>query len=910
MLDDPDQIEDQIRLFTEGDRDAPILVVTEPPVPEAFAGEFCMTQQEQNYFVAMARQYGFEADDFVFVPASRPMDDDIVTDKQQSEHLARDREAFLDQVDRCDPSLIVALGKHALRQVSGRAAQIGKARGQVHEYPDMPCPTVPLFGVRQCLWYPENMSLFATDFNMIATMDDNDYDPRSLQRATRENTDYRWCMNIDFLLEDKPKWIAVDTETTGLKWVDPNVKVITVQITWKEGHSVVCPVDERAVRSLYPDWSDDKVKKRLRRLKTQLKELLTDIRVKKIGHNIKFDHHQIRETLGYKIQGWRACTQQLAFVVDDNMLEKSLDECTRRWCPEMAGYADAFNASVDKSKMLELLMDDPDKFLTYAGQDTDANYRVARELIRLAQEDPDNWRCYQYIQLPALLAFADKIETQGLNVDLERLAELEETVGTETVELEQRILSRIPKSILRANLRKGLRLGRSQLKMDALFEHPYGHPDSLGLKPLFWTNGTQRLPLDERIPTVGKNHLIYFNHEPLVDSMLRWAKLDKMRGTYVGKEFDPEKDGPTGFWKHVSYRDGQTKIFPSFFLHRTSTGRTASADPNAQNFPKRGDLAKAFRSVFVAPDGYKIIEADLSQAELRIAASQAGEDTMIRLYNEGMDIHMNTAAAVSRNPVELFIANAKCQDILADRERDFNGASEYLRRLTNEERAKTTVADFIGIQRFRAKAVNFGFLYGMQWRKFMIYAKTDYGIDYTEEEARETRELFFENYPGLIDWHLRTEAELYEDGYVRALHGAMRRLPSIYSTRDNVQHESIRQGINSPIQRFASDLGVAALWRLCRDCPDWIKPCAFIHDALLMYVEEDRAMEAASNVRFYMESTPLEDWFGLRLPVPILADASIGDRLSDMDEVEVEAVAPDWWNEEADRNPQYVMQEV
>lgn len=896
------------RLFIEGSRDADVLVVCEPPDESAFYHRRSFADNERRFFMSVADGYGFDPQSFAFIPCAAPMPEDCVGDREQSAHLAEYRDDLLDLIDQCDPGMIIALGKHALRQVSGRAAQIGKARGQLHAYPDMRVPVLPMFGVRQCLWFPENISIFATDFNMAATLDDNDYDPRAMRRATSQNTDYRWTLDVSHLERDKPKWMAVDTETTGLKWTNPDVKVLTVQLTPKAGTSYVIPVDMRAAELVYPDVPRKDLRRQVMRARAQLSRLLQDHTIRKIGHNFKFDHHQIRETLGYKVQGWFADTQQLAFVVDDNMVEKSLDEVTRRWCPEMAGYADEFNRTADKSDMLGELRKDPDKFLLYAAQDTDANFRVARTLVRMAQEDQDNWRAYRYIQLPALLAFADKVEHNGLSVDLSRLAELEETVGRETDELHTRILSMIPASIRRAHLRKGLRLTRPDLKLDTLFAPPYGHPDSLGLRPMFFTKGTRAKPDIEKVPTVGKDHLIYFGTEPLVESMLRWSKLDKMRGTYVGKEFDPEKGGPTGFWKHVVHKGGGTKIFPSFFLHRTSTGRTASADPNAQNFPKRGDLAKAFRSIFIAPPGHKIIEADLSQAELRIAACQANEPTMIRLYNEGMDIHMNTAAAVSRNPVELFVANKDSDDILADRESEFEGAREYLRRLSNHERATTTVGDFISMQRFRAKAVNFGFLYGMQWRKFMIYAKTDYGIDYTEQEARDTRELFFNNYPGLVEWHYSMEREVFEYGYVRSLHGAIRRLPSIYSTRSNVQQECVRQAINSPIQRFASDLGVTALWRLCRDCPDWIKPCAFIHDALLLYVEEDRAEEAASNTRWYMESTPLEDWFGLSLQVPILADASIGRKLNKMDEVQVPSIRPDWHQQEYDDNPQYIMQ--
>lgn len=110
--------------------------------------------------------------------------------------------------------------------------------------------------------------------------------------------------------------------------------------------------------------------------------------------------------------------------------------------------------------------------------------------------------------------------------------------------------------------------------------------------------------------------------------------------------------GPTGFWKYI-YED---RIHPSFLLHRTVTGRTASADPNAQNFPKRGPLAKAYRKIFVPSDGYVFVECDLSQAELRIAAWMANDPAMLRIYREGGDIHAATAAAVMGITLEAFNA--------------------------------------------------------------------------------------------------------------------------------------------------------------------------------------------------------------------------------------------------------------
>lgn len=884
-------------LFLEGDPNAKILVITSPPEDPAYRLGKAMTNEEHKFFMSVAKSYGFDKGDFCFLPCAIPIPPECATESQQKKHILEDQEEFKEHLARTRPELIIALGKHAMQQLTGRAVQIGKARGQVHRHAGVAAPVLPMTSLQQCLWFPENMPVFVADFNMAAKLDDNDYDMTCLSVADEQNTNYFWTMDIAPLLAENPKWVAVDTEGTGLEWTDPNVRVLTVQLTIKQGESYVIPTHPDAVRAVYPDMPEEQIAPAIARVVAQIKGLLEDAEVKKIGANIKFDHHHLRESHGIRVKGWFADTQQLAFVVDENMFNKGLDEVVRRWAPEMAGYADHFNATVDKSKMLEHLRKDKDSFLRYSGGDTDGNFRAAKTLIRLAVNDRRNWQTYIRIQLPALIAFAERVEPTGMMVDRDRLGELQASLEIETEEVHTRVLSAITPKVRRDNLKAGLKLTRADLVRDALFT-----ADGLGLTPIEFTKGTRNLPEEQREPsTSAKTHLVYFSQEPLVEGVMRWSKLEKMRTTYVGKKFDEEKQCPTGFWKHLITKNGAQWIHPSFFLHRTTTGRSASANPNAQNFPKRGDLAKAFRSIFIAPPGYKVIEADLSQAEIRVAATQAKEQRMIELYKLGVDIHLNTGCAVSGNDVMVMTPLKKCEDLLMDRRQEFGGVDDFLHKLTPAGRLTATVADFIGQLRYQAKAINFGFLYGMQAQGFKTYAKIEYGIEYTDAQAEEIRANFFREYPSLVEWHYAAEREVYQTGEVRSLHGAVRRLPSIYSTKRSIQREAVRQAINSPIQRFASDLGIMALWRLSRDAPQGlVMPIAFIHDALVSYAPEEHAEAVGSNVRWYMENNPLKEWFDVTLPLPIIADVSIGSRLNDMKEVSLPAIRPEWHSRQAD----------
>ena len=336
----------------------------------------------------------------------------------------------------------------------------------------------------------------------------------------------------------------------------------------------------------------------------------------------------------------------------------------------------------------------------------------------------------------------------------------------------------------------------------------------------------------------------------------------------------------------------------SFVANHFVVHNTSSRSPNLQNTPKRGEMAKEFRKIFLPPiKGWKFLELDYSQVELRVAAWMANESRMIQIYKEGGDIHAATAAAVTGVPFKKFANGRKDTTLLSEVISDWPGADKYLRSLSPSERAKATVKQYCDIKRYQAKAVNFGYLYGMWWKKFKTYAKTDYGIDYTDEEAEQTRINFFKNYPNLEKWHRKMKGDANNDGYVRALHGSLRRLPNVESFDDSIIQGSERQAVNAPVQRFASDLGLIAVSRIFRDAPkEIIRPVLFIHDAIVPCVHPDHVEEAAAAIKYYMENPPLKEWFGITPPFPLVADVSVGDNLGEMEELpEIIAKKPKWF---------------
>lgn len=281
-----------------------------------------------------------------------------------------------------------------------------------------------------------------------------------------------------------------------------------------------------------------------------------------------------------------------------------------------------------------------------------------------------------------------------------------------------------------------------------------------------------------------------------------------------------------------------------------------SRDPNFQNIPKRGSLAKPYRRIFVpSKKGNVLIECDMSQAELRFIACEALDPVMLKTYRDGGDIHTVTAAQIAGCPAT---------------------------QVTSEMRQG-------------AKGANFGLVYGMGVDTFIVYAKTQYGTIYNKTEATTVKAAFFGTYSKLELWHARRRREARTSGQVRGLLGALRRLPAIHSADRGVQAESERQAINSPIQRVASDVTLMAMSQFSHGCPDWLLPLGTIHDSGIIECPESESDTVASWVKWCFINPPVKALFGVTFPIPLGADVAVGPDLGSMVELKnVEAVKPPW----------------
>jgi len=738
------------------------------------------------------------------------------------------------------------MGKHPATQVAGRAQAITKVRGLARHNEAWDRVVLPCFGVNHVRRIPDNVALFRNDILAVGNLVKTKY---SIDYEEEIKTDYKYATDIQFLLDDLPEYLCVDCEWTGGEWYQEKSKLLTIQLTWEAGKAVSIPIDYPRYEEIHGPLSP-KAKKRIR---SQLRKLLENKKVRVFGHNYKSDYLFILGKLGIKTASFCDDTMLMVHMHDENMLSKSLTDCIRRFVPAMSGYSDEFDRDPIHQGKSRMDLVHPDDMMMYGCGDTDATFRLWAHMRELLKQDKSLYRCYKRVKMPATRSFC-KIEQSGFDVSKRLLTQFEKKIRKHQTAEYKRLVAMVPANIRKEYLEDSGNPSLTRAAFMIRFLFGSKRSGGLGLKPKVFTNSTKMLKDKSlRVPSTStKDHLPYFKgqHE-FIDGIMDYVKNEKMLGTYVGSEKEN-----SGFYKYIF----DNKIRPSYLLHRTVTGRTASENPNGQNFPKRGMFAKDYRKIFVAPRGYCLVEVDYSQVELRIAAMMANEPTMLAIYAKNGDIHAATAAKTMGLTVEEFM------------------------KLPKKER---------GFKRFQAKAINFGFLYGMWWKSFIVYAKTDYGIDFTEAEAKQLRDDFFDLYSNLEPWHNAVREFVNINGYVKSYDGGIRHLPNIFSPEQSIAKMAERQAVNSPVQAQASNLGLIAMGRIQKYVdPELVDIKGFIHDALICLVPEDRAIEAIKEIKKQMENLPLKKMFGWQPSIPLMAEAEIGKNLSQMVEIE-----HDWYKD-------------
>ncbi|MCI5499058.1 MAG: DNA polymerase I, partial [Clostridiales bacterium] len=299
---------------------------------------------------------------------------------------------------------------------------------------------------------------------------------------------------------------------------------------------------------------------------------------------------------------------------------------------------------------------------------------------------------------------------------------------------------------------------------------------------------------------------------PIVDSVLEYRQYAKLRSTYA-----------EGLLRAVS-PDGRVRT--SFQMTVTATGRLSSTEPNLQNIPTRTELGSEIRRLFIAEDGNVLVDADYSQIELRLLAHMAGDEKMLESFRSGEDIHARTASQVFGLPVE----------------------------------------EVTGELRRRAKAVNFGIVYGISG----FSLAQDIGV--TRQEAGEYMDKYLETFSGVRAYMHHIKEQAKRDGYVTTLMGRRRWLPELKSSNFNLRSFGERVALNMPIQGTAADVMKLAMIRVAKRLKE-----EGLQAKLILQVHDELIVECPQEEEETVKALLTEEMEGAgEFSVPLVADAGAG----------------------------------
>ncbi|MEO8422084.1 MAG: DNA polymerase I, partial [Hyphomicrobium sp.] len=592
---------------------------------------------------------------------------------------------------------------------------------------------------------------------------------------------------------------AFDTETTS---IDPMVaELVGFSIAVAPGEACYVPLGHRASSGSFDFGTHDGIVQiPVGEALALLKPLLEEPSILKIGQNIKYDLNVLAQ------HGIKAAplddTMLMSYALDAGKGSHGMDDLAMRHLGHACISFDQVIAHVPGKKSERTFGQVPlDKATEYAAEDADVTLRLWMVLKpRLAAERL--MTVYETLERPLIGVIAE-MERCGILVDGAILSRLSSTFAQGVARLEEEVNRLVGHKF---NLGSPRQLG--ELLFDRL-QLPGGKRTKSGQ----WE--TRAGLLDD----LAANEELPDDARKLINTMLEWRQLTKLRSTYTDA-LPAYVHGGTG------------RIHTSYALGATTTGRLASSEPNLQNIPIRTKEGREIRTAFVAAAGKKLISADYSQIELRVLAHMADIPQLRKAFDEGLDIHAMTASEMFGVPVE--------------------GMPADVRR--------------------RAKAINFGIIYGIS----AFGLANQLGIP--KDEAGAYIKTYFERFPGIRAYMEDTKRKARERGFVETVFGRRIHYPEINTRNPGVRGNLERAAINAPIQGSAADIIRRAMVRmpgaLASEGLTSARMLLQVHDELVFEVGEADVPKALSTVKNVMEGAALPV---IALAVPIHVDAKAAD---------------------------------
>jgi DNA polymerase-1 len=542
------------------------------------------------------------------------------------------------------------------------------------------------------------------------------------------------------------------------------------------------------------------------------------------AQNGKFDNKWMRCMFGGSF--WLTFDTMLAHHVLDENLAHDLSSMCRTHLDEPE-YDIPLAEKQGKSEK-------PVRNYKYCAQDAAYTLRLGNLFEVMLREQPSLHRLYWKITMPGARAMEDA-EMEGLTVDEPARKE----IGLQL--LSQKITA------------------REELNEMAGYEVNWNSPQQIAHLLYEELDLTCKVFTAKKAKSTSEEALLGLKH-PVVDKLLEFRGADKKFNVYI-----------KGWQK---YRVGDQYFF-DYKLHGTVTGRYSSP---LHPIPRDGSI----RNLITAPKGWTFVAMDIATAEMRVAAHLSRDPEMMRCFNEGVDVHWRTMIenlSISKESEWTDKVWVTAERLKATRIRcgrvSYSDCLDIMLEAGPKACIKAEPKWYDG--RTRAKAVNFGFIYGMYPKKFIEQAKKDYGWEPTMAEAKNARRAYFRLYSRLDDWHHKTKRLARTNGHVRCLTGRLRRLPGIHAKDKHVRMEAERQAVNSGVQAMIGDYKAMILIQIHQTFPrNKVRLVGEHHDSVLTIVKNEYIDECVPKMLKMAKRPKLMKTFKIKLSVPMEGEAELG----------------------------------
>jgi DNA polymerase-1 len=570
----------------------------------------------------------------------------------------------------------------------------------------------------------------------------------------------------------KQSSVCFDTETTGLNPI--TAELVGIAFSWEKG------------KGFYLPFPEDKTE--AQEIIEQLRPFFENEQIEKIGQNLKYDI-KVLAKYNLPVKGKLFDTMLAHYLINPDMRHNMdvLAETYLNYSPvsitELIG-----KKGKNQLSMREVPVDQQTE---YAVEDADITLQL-KEHFQDELGEANIQKLFDDIEIPLLRVLAD-MELEGINLDEGFLNSLSSELDKDILNLEQYIYKEAGEEF---NIASPKQLGEILFEKMKLVDKPKK------------TKTGQYSTAEDVLSYLAKDHKI-------IRDVLEYRGLAKLKSTYVDA-LPTQVEEITG------------RVHTDYMQTVAATGRLSSNNPNLQNIPIRTERGRQVRKAFVPRDkNYVLLAADYSQIELRIIAALSEEETMIKAFKDGEDIHASTAAKVFNVP---------------------------LAEVTREQRSN-------------AKTVNFGIIYGVS--AFGLSNQTDL----SRSEAKELIETYYKTYPKLRSYMSEQVNFARENGYVQTVLGRRRYLNAINGSNAIVRGAAERNAVNAPIQGSAADIIKIAMINIHKKLSEGnykSKMLLQVHDELVFDIYKPELEELKTIIKTEMESA-------YTLAVPLDVELGLGD---------------------------------